>query len=314
MNRSTLSHLETSALIAFIEVAERGSFTAAAVALNLSQPTISQQVRRLERFVGIKLLHRRSNQVYLSQAGEAFISHCRAGLQNIETGIDSALRASQATAGKVTLGLTCFNIQRCLSNVLQRYCQQNPNVSIQILEGVPGDLVQGLQNQTIDLAIFSLPVPVKLLEFEELYEEPLLLVAGPDHPLTLVKDVTWHDIQHQPLLIPRQETDFGIRYIIEELYFTHQSKLNPAVEVTGCQSFQHLLGANCGVAYLPRSQVQKDLERGSLVDIKLPLALSLTHKVAIASHPKYPLSPAAKKLAETMRKVVHLPKVQVLSK
>ncbi|MEM9162197.1 MAG: LysR family transcriptional regulator, partial [Cyanobacteria bacterium P01_F01_bin.4] len=65
MNRSALSHLETSALIAFIEVAERGSFTAAAVALNLSQPTISQQVRRLEDFVGIKLLHRRSNQVYL---------------------------------------------------------------------------------------------------------------------------------------------------------------------------------------------------------------------------------------------------------
>ncbi|MGB3292416.1 MAG: LysR family transcriptional regulator, partial [Phormidesmis sp.] len=66
MDRYELSQLEMSALVAFLEVVERGSFTEAAAALHLSQPTISQQVQRLERFVGVQLLNRKSGKVSLT--------------------------------------------------------------------------------------------------------------------------------------------------------------------------------------------------------------------------------------------------------
>lgn len=303
MDRSKLSHLETSALIAFIEVAERGSFTDAAVALNLSQPTVSQQVKRLERIVGTKLLHRRSNKVYLSQAGETFIAYCQTALQNIEAGMSLAMQASQSLMGKVTLGLTCFNIQRYLSDILTLSRQQHPNVCVEIFESPTNELVRGLQNQTIDLAIFSLPIPVKIFKCEDLYEEPILLVAASTHPLAAINEVTWHDVCHQPLILPRQETDFGIRNIIEKLYRTHQSKINNIIEVNGCQSLHHLLLSNCGVAFLPLSQVQKGLENGSIV-VKQLSGFSLVHKVVLATNPRYPLSSEAKNLLEIIRIVI----------
>ncbi len=303
MDRSKLSHLETSALIAFIEVAERGSFTDAAAALNLSQPTVSQQVKRLERIVGIQLLHRRSNKVYLSQAGEAFISYCHTALQNIEAGMSLAVQSAQALVGKVTLGLTCFNTQRYLSEILKLSYQKNPNLCVEIIECPTDDLVRGLQNQTIDLAIFSLPVPVKIFKFEELYEEPLLLVVASTHPLASIKELTWNDMSRQALIVPRQETDFGIRNIIEKLYRTHQIKIGKTVEVSGCQSLHQFLLSNCGVAFLPLSQVQKDLENGSMV-VKQLSDISLTHKVVLATDPRYTLSSAAESLLETMQMVI----------
>ena len=298
MKQSTLSHVETSALIAFIEVAERGSFTAAAIALNLSQPTVSQQIQRLERLVGIQLLHRRSNKVYLSQAGEVFIVHCRTALQSLGEGITSARQSSKMLRGKVTLGLTCFNIQRCLSRVLHRYHQQYPDVSIDVLEGAPHELVQALQNRIIDLAILSLPIPSQVLNVNSLYEEPLLLVISPNHPLASITDITWDDVSRQPLLLPRQSADFGLRCIVETLYRDHQTPIH-AVEVNGYESLRQLLLHNYGVAFLPFSQVQKDLEEKQLM-AKYPLDISLSHTVAIATHPKYSLSTAAQDLAKTI--------------
>lgn len=301
MDKSTLASLETSALISFIEVAERGSFTAAAIALNLSQPTVSQQVRRLESFVGVRLLHRRSNKVYLSPAGETFIAYCRTGLKDIEAGIISALRTSTAPVEKVTLGITCFNTQRCLSNVLQPYRQQNPNVHIQILECLPNALVLGLEEQAIDLAVFSLPVPVETLQLEILYEESLIPVAASVHPLAALSEVTWQDISRYPLILSRQKNGFGIRAVVEDLYHTYHSAIDSIVEVSGDQPLRQILLSGYGISFLPLSQFQKDLEEGLLVATQPP-ELSLTHQVAIATHPKHALSPAAERLIETMRK------------
>lgn len=302
-NRSSLSHLETSALIAFMEVAERGSFTEAAIALNLSQPTVSQQVQRLEKLVGIKLLHRRSNRVSLSPAGEAFIVHCRTALHSIEVGIASALQSSQALTGKVTLGLTCFNVQHCLSRVLQQYRQHHPEVRIDVLEGRPSELVQSLQDRTIDLAIVSLPIPVQSLQLETLYDEPLLLVTAPRHPLTAIENITWDNLCNHPLLLPRQRQDFGIRSIVESLYRDHQSSIH-AVEVNGYESLRQMLSHNYGMAFLPRSQVQTDLDERRLM-AHYPSGISLSHTVAIATHPKYPLSPVAQALANALPQLLN---------
>lgn len=298
MNRSTLSHVETSALIAFIEVAERGSFTAAAIALNLSQPTVSQQIQRLERLVGIKLLHRRSNKVCLSQAGEAFIIHCRTALHSLEMGMTSALESAQVLRGKVTIGLTCFNLQRCLSRVLHRYRQHHPDVSIDILEGSPHELVQSLQNQTLDMAIVSLPIPTQILSIRPLYEEPLVLVVSPQHPLAPVDEMTWADICDHPLLLPRQGSHFGLRSIVETLYRDRQAPVH-AVEVNGYESLRQLLLHNYGIAFLPRSLVQKDVDGQRLV-AKYPADISLSHTVAIATHAKQILNTAAQNLATTI--------------
>ena len=116
MNRQLLGHLDFSALISFIEVAERNSFTDAANALNLSQPTVSQHIQRVERFLGVQLLHRKSNGVYLSEEGKVFIHYCRRCLQELQDGANAVAQMSKAISGIVTLGLTPSSSQRFLSS------------------------------------------------------------------------------------------------------------------------------------------------------------------------------------------------------
>jgi DNA-binding transcriptional LysR family regulator len=300
VNRQELSQLELSAVIAFVEVAERGSFTEAAVRLNLSQPTVSQQVQRLERFVGAQLLHRRSNGVSLTDEGELFIKHCRASLQSLRSGVRAIAQFSQVITGNVTLGLVPSAAQRCLSDILPQYRQQHPDVTVKIIEDFPNELVDGLQRQLIDLAILSLPIPTEPFEVEVLYEEPLVLTAAATHPLASVGEVTWEILKHQAIVLPRQRTDFGVRYIIEELFRQHHSPMQTAAEVSGFQSLRQLILLNFGVTILPQSLVRKDIEEGKLIAKELP-GLLLAHKVALVMHRQYQMSLAAEKMAEIIR-------------
>lgn len=283
-----------------MEVAERGSFTAAATALNLSQPTVSQQIQRLERIVGVKLLHRRSNKVYLSLAGEAFIAHCQIGLQNIESGIVAALKTAQTSLDKVTLGLTSFNSKHCLSKVLSRFHQSNPDVNLQILEYPLEDLIQGVQNQTIDLAWMSLPLPIETLQLEVLYKEPLSLVFASTHALAKVSDLTWNDISQYPIVLPRQPSQYGIRALVEGLFRSHQCSIKTIAEFNGSQSISLMLSASDSVAFLPLSQVETDLKSKVLVAKSFP-GQPFVHEVVVVTNPRSPLSPEATSLLETIR-------------
>ncbi|MGJ3252358.1 MAG: LysR family transcriptional regulator [Elainellaceae cyanobacterium] len=300
MNRFELSQLEMSALIAFIEVAERGSFTDAAASLHLSQPTISQQVQRLERFVGVKLLHRKSGKVSLTEAGETFIHHARDSLRTIVDGMKAVSQISQIVTGSITLGLTPSAAHRCLSSLLPQYCTQYPGVAVRIIEDYPNELIEGLEQRTIDLAVLSLPVPLKTFNVDVLYEEPLVLVAAATHPLAAIDNITWGDLSHQSIVLPRQRVDFGIRYIIEELYCTHHHSIKAVAEVSGFQSLRQLVLSNFGITFLPLSQVQHDVSDGKLVIRKLP-GQPLTHKVALVTCRQHSLSVAAEKLADAIQ-------------
>lgn len=295
MHKATLSHLETSAMIAFIEVAERGSFTAAAAALNLSQPTVSQQIQRLERVIGIKLFHRASNKVSLTKAGEIFIRHCRTALENIEVGISSALQSNQPIIENVRLGLSYVNIQRCLSPILKHYHQHDISIGVEIVECMLDELVEKLQNQTLDVAIVSFPVPHRGLKFEELYHESLALVMASSHPLAAIQDLTWDNIMNEPVILPRQNSNVGVRATVENFYRTHHCSVHTVAEVNGYQSLRQLLLLKYGLTFLPYSQVRIDVENGFLV-AKHIVGLPLTHTVAIATSTHHPKTPAIQQL------------------
>lgn len=313
MDKYCLSNIEMPALISFIEVAERGSFTEAALALNLSQPTVSQQIQRLERIVGVKLLNRGSNKVYLSKAGEAFIEYCQSGLQNVETGVFAALKAAQTSVNKVSLGLTSVNAEHCLSVVLKNFHDFNPNINLQIFEYPLDELIHGLQNQTIDLAWMSSPLPIETLHTEVLYKEPLSLVCSSAHTLAQVTNLTWDDICQYPIVLPRQGSNYGIRSVVEELFRIHKRSIKTVVEFSGAQSLRLILLSNFGVAILPGSQVASNLQGKDLVVKTIP-GTPLVHEVVIATNPKYSLSPEAKSLLETIRASVQLSNYQLMIK
>ncbi|GAB4240917.1 MAG: hydrogen peroxide-inducible genes activator [Elainellaceae cyanobacterium] len=301
MNQQQLNQLELSAIIAFLEVAERGSFTEAATYLNLSQPTVSQQVQRLERSVGAQLLRRRSNGISLTDEGAIFIEHCRTCLQALQNGLRAIAQFSETISGQVTLGLTPSVAQRYLPGILTFYYEQYPGVSLRIVEDFLNELIEGLKQQRIDLAVLSLPIPAEHFEISVLYQEPLVLAVAPEHSLATVEQVTWDMLSQQPIILPRQHSDFGVRYIIEELYRRHHASMEVAAEVSGFRSLRQLILSNFGVTILPQSLVQQDVQDGKLVAKDLT-DFELMHTVALVNCRQQRLSLAAEKLAEVIHR------------
>ena len=297
MNQQQLSQLEFSAIVSFLEVAARGSFTEAATALNLSQPTVSQQVQRLERFVGAQLLHRKSNGVYVSDEGKVFLKHCRACLEAMGTGVRAVAEYSQTIRGEVTIGLTPSASHRCLSEILPQYCQQYPGVAVRVLEDYPDALIAGLQRQTLDLAILSLPIPLENLTVEVLYEEPLMLTLAVNHSLAPIEAIAWETLSNLPFVLPRQRIDLGIRQIIETLFCSRGSQLHPVAEVSGFHSLRQLVLTNFGVTFFPQCLTRQDVAEGKLI-VKPVKELFLSHQVALVSQKQHQATLAAEKLAE----------------
>lgn len=300
MNRQKLSQLDFSMLVAFLEVAERGSFTEAAIALNFSQPTVSQQVQKLERFLGVQLLDRKSNGTSLTEEGKVFIVYCRACLRAIEEGTQELLQWSKTITGKVVLGLTPSAAQRCLSSVLSHYCRQYPEVVVNVLEDNPDGLVSALKQGAIDLAVVSLPIPEDALTVEILYEEPLVLLVSTSHALAGTQTITWDHLAQLPLILHKQDSRFGIRSIVEQLYQHHHCSLPIVAEVSGYQSLKQLILANFGAAFLPLSLVLTEIASNQFAVVRLPEA-NLSHRVALVRYAQSLPSLAAVKLAETIR-------------
>ena len=297
MNQQQLSQLEFSAIVSFLEVAARGSFTEAATALNLSQPTVSQQVQRLERFVGAQLLHRKSNGVYVSDEGKVFLKHCRACLEAMGTGVRAVAEYSQTIRGEVTIGLTPSASHRCLSEILPQYCQQYPGVAVRVLEDYPDALIAGLQRQTLDLAILSLPIPLENLTVEVLYEEPLMLTLAVNHSLAPIEAIAWETLSNLPFVLPRQRIDLGIRQIIETLFCERGCQLQTVAEVSGFHSLRQLVLTNFGVTFFPQCLIGQDVAEGKLI-VKPVKDLFLSHQVALVIQKQHQATLAAEKLAE----------------
>ncbi|GAB4380785.1 MAG: LysR family transcriptional regulator [Elainellaceae cyanobacterium] len=305
MNRYKLSQLDFSAIISFLEVAERGSFTDAATVLNLAQPTVSLHIQKLERFFGVQLLHRKSSGVFLSEEGKVFFQHCRTCLQVMEEGTLTMAKMSQTLTGTVTLGIIPSNSRSFLSKILTQYHHQYPQVHVRVLEGYTDELINQVKQGILDLAILCMPLPSEDITVEILYEEPITLVIGASHPIAkLANQDPLDPTVRIPLVMHRKNANYGVSYITEEIYRTHRDRFHIVAEVRGFQSLRQLLLDNFGAAFVSHSLVEEDIANGKLALLNV-LDCPLSRQSVLISNGKLPTNHATEKLAELIRQYAH---------
>ena len=167
----------------FLAVAEDGQFTRAAERLQVAQPSVSAQIRQLEKLLGTPLFHRGPGPVTLTDAGVTLLPIARrvvAELVSIEdeiSGLEKLLR------GHVAVGATPSLSATLLPSVLGRFHRLHPGVAIRVSEQGSPQLVDELLAGTLDLALAIAPVQLRGLVSVALAEEELVVVTTPDHPL-----------------------------------------------------------------------------------------------------------------------------------
>ncbi|MFE7168760.1 LysR family transcriptional regulator [Streptomyces sp. NPDC057616] len=168
----------------FVAVAETRHFTRAADLVHVAQPSLSQQIKALERELGADLFQRARGNITLTDAGEALLPLARRILADADTARHEVQELVQLRSGRVRLGATPSVCTGLLPDVLRAFHDRYPGIRLLIEEGGSHDLVRELARGALDLALVVLPLPTPspALTTVELLREDLVVVSSPEAP------------------------------------------------------------------------------------------------------------------------------------
>jgi LysR family cyn operon transcriptional activator len=183
----------------FLAVAEELNFTRAAGLLYISQPTLSQQIRALEKAVGGPLFHRDPGGLRLTAAGHALLEPARYALAAVADGLQAARDAGRLDSGVLRVGLLCGAAGELTEPILAAFATAFPQVQLRFRELDMGSLYNGLLDDGIDVAFTRLPLDPERHAWTILFAEPRLLGVGAGHHLADAVTVTLDDILALPM-------------------------------------------------------------------------------------------------------------------
>lgn len=244
----------------FVRVAELGSFTRAAQALDVAQPALSRQVRLLEVELRQTLLARNGRGATPTEAGKLLLEHGRGILHQVARAREELARVRGGLAGHVALGLPP-SVARVLTVPLTRtFRQRLPEARLSISEGLSVGLQESLLNGHADIVVLYNPGSVPGVETEFLTYEELMLVEA--RPPGLQEDpppppVALAEVASLPLVIPRRPN--AIRMLVEGEMAAVGVRPDIALEIDGIPAILDLVADGAGCAVLSRHAVSKSI-------------------------------------------------------
>ncbi|MFE6921710.1 transcriptional regulator CynR [Nocardia sp. NPDC057663] len=197
-----------------LAVADHGNFTRAAEALHISQPTLSQQIKQLERLLGVQLLDRSGRTVRLTDAGQVYAEHARTALRDLEAGERAVHDVQDLTRGHLRVAMTPTITAYLIGPLMDRFHRAHPNVTVAVTETTQDRLEEDLLADALDLGIAFSGTHTAGIDCTALFTEDLSLVVGADHALaTHAGPLPIEDLAVQPLALLSR--DFATRAHID---------------------------------------------------------------------------------------------------
>lgn len=191
--------MELHQLRYFVAIAETGNFTRASERSNITQPSLSQQIIKLEREVGHKLFHRLGRKAVLTEAGTAFLDRARRILFEVENATKE-LGDQQGLERRITVGAVQTVMPYLITPFIAECRLQHPNLQIHAREDFRNDLVRAVIEGDLDLAVVPLPIKDHRVSIEPLLTEPLLLVVGKHHPIASRTEISINDLADETFI------------------------------------------------------------------------------------------------------------------
>lgn len=259
--------LDSRQLRAFRVLARTGSFTQTARELHLTQSGISHSMKALEGEIGCRLLDRLGKKVVLTQAGEQLLQHAEKILSEMSAARESLKQLGKWGRGRLRLGASTTACQHLIPPVLREFKESFPEHAITLEPGDTPELVAGLLQQRIDLAL-SLEVEREpQLEFQPLFTDELQFLVAAQHPWALAGRVVREEIPRQNyILYSKRSVTFRL---IEHYFRREQMVLNAVIEVGSMEATKELVKLGLGVCILAPWIAKKEIEEGSLVALPL---------------------------------------------
>ncbi len=247
--------MELHQLRYFCAVADSGSFSRAAEQSHVSQPSLSQQILKLEDELGARLFDRLGRSVRLTELGKTFLPRARAVLRELEAARGDVVEKKDSIAGSITIGAIPTVAPYLLPRVLTSFSKKFPQVRLTIIEEITPVLLERLRSSAVDIAVLALPIRGHEFESFPLLTEPLFAALPQKHKLAVRKSISIKDVRKEPFLFLRDGHCFRENAVAA----CDRARVHPQVIFESGQfsSLLGMVGAGMGVSLVPEMAIDK---------------------------------------------------------
>ena len=283
------------------EVVARGSFSAAADSLHLSQSAVSQQVAALEREVGLQLLERTSDGPKLTSAGEKLVAHADAVISRLDEAERELAEIAGLEGGRLRLISFPTASATLMTLAMSEFKRRHPQIELQFAEGEPETSVPAVKRGEYDIALAFDYVDIaedfgRDLEAELIYTDPMRVALAPGHPLAASKKVRIADLADEDWLCGDKPSSCRAHVIAACRAAGFEPRIS--FESDDYQVIQGLVAAGLGVGLLPTLAHQ---DPG--VVVREIAGTEPTRRIWSVSRPSESRSPAAEEMLAILRSV-----------
>lgn len=254
----------------FYTVARLLSFTKAAETLHMTQPAVTFQVRQLEEYFNTRLFDRTHNRISLTPVGERVYTYAEQIFDLYAKMENSVKEITGDVSGVLLLGASTTIAEYMLPVLLGDFKRKYPDVRVHLRVSNTEGIVSMVEDNVIDLGVVEAPVNNKSLAVELCRMDQLVVVMPPHHELSGHTQVTAEELLKYPYI--SREEGSGTRDVITR-YIEEQGQscdsINLVMELGSSEAIKSTVGAGLGIAILSLSAIQKELQLGTLVGIRL---------------------------------------------
>ncbi|MCP1132833.1 selenium metabolism-associated LysR family transcriptional regulator [Paenibacillus polysaccharolyticus] len=255
----------------FYTVAEKGSFSAAAQALHMTQPAVTMQIQSLEDYFGTKLLHRSTKKIELSEAGRTLLPHAKRSVELVRQTDEAMSAFTQKLQGRLQLGASLTIGEYVLPRMLGPFAKQYPDISIVMKVMNTTQIMDEILKHQLNFGLIEAPVNHPDMIVEPVMQDELKLIVPAGHDLAGRGKVNLEEVMNYPFVL--REEGSGTRQVMEgqlQKKKIDPSDMNVVMELGSTGAVKSAVEAGVGITMLSPSSVQHELALGlvHIVDIR----------------------------------------------
>ncbi|MEB7918822.1 LysR family transcriptional regulator [Enterobacter mori] len=256
-----MTTLNLGYLATFRLVIQRGSFSAAADVLGISQPAVSLQIRQLEQFLQTRLVERTGRGIKATAAGQALLIHG----ERIEQAVDETLRSVRAfnhdVSGTITLGTGATACIHLLPPLLQQLRSDYPLLRVGVTTGNTLDIVRAIEENRLDMGLVTLPVSGRALDVMPVMDEEFVFIASQAQQ-AMFTDLRPDALHTLPLIA--FESGSGTQALIDGWFEASGLTIAPAMQLGSIEAIKRMVRSGLGYSIVPKMAVEQKADREGL--------------------------------------------------
>ena len=257
-------------ITAFVKVVERGSFSAAAKDLGVSQPAVTMQVQGLEADLGVTLFDRAYRKVELTEAGRALLPHARRVLVDLEAAREDISRLSETVTGRLSIAASTTPGQYVLPRLLGGFLKEYPEVNVSLAVADTAEIVDAVATGEVHVGMAGAVVKGARVEFERLGTDDIVMLCHKDHSFAVAEAVSPNEVVREPFVM--REEGSGTRQVAEEALRgvgIDPAELRVLTELGTGEAILNAVEGGMGLGMVSSWVAEKALELGTVATVPL---------------------------------------------